>query len=1018
MVSDFRSTVPSAVNDLFAGGGEMGELMRSIDWSQTPLGPKEQWPQSLRTSVSICLASQFPILIWWGSELVMLYNDAYRPILGTTKHPQAMGQCGRECWPEIWDVIGPMLAGVLNKGEATWSDDQLLLLNRNGYIEECYFTFSYSPIRDESGGIGGVFTAVTETTGRLLGERRISTLRELAAESTEAHCAQEVGQLAIRTLAKNSNDLPFTLLYLLNEQGTQARLVGCTGLADDTQGNPVSPLTVALAGEDVCASSWPLKEVVVSGKAVSIEQIPEKYAALLPSFDGETPHSVLILPIVRPGQESLYGFLIAGISPRRALDNDYRSFLDLVAGQIAANIASARAYQEERARAEALAELDRAKTTFFSNVSHEFRTPLTLLLGPVADILTDETLAAEQRERLEMVQRNGLRLLKLVNSLLDFARIEAGRVEAIYEPVDLAAFTAELASNFRSAIERAGLQLVVNCPPLSVPVYVDREMWEKIVLNLLSNAFKFTLEGEIVVALHASEQTVELEVRDTGVGIPQEELPRIFERFHRVHNTRARTFEGTGIGLALVQELVRLHGGTINVSSVPEQGTTFTVSLPLGAAHLPARRIAVQRRTLSSTALGAAPYVEEALRWLPDTPEEMAVSSARTEQSTLQTLTSAPSAKFAQQPAVRVLVVDDNTDMLEYITRLLSPYYTVEAVTDGRAALQAIEQRPPDLIISDVMMPELDGFQLLQAVRSQPATSLLPVILLSARAGEEATIEGLQAGANDYLVKPFSARELLTRVAARLEISRLFQQVQQALHTRDELFSLVTHDLKNPLGAIKGYAQLAHRQLVQANNTTTQAQTASLLTRIDALSSRMTAQINELLELAQLQASQPLKLSRREVDLVALARQAITEYQQTTSHQIIFKTAEDSLTGQFDPVRLERILTNLLSNAIKYSPEGGKIEVDLERQAEQGRSCAILRVRDSGIGIPAADLPHIFEPFHRAANVSGKIAGTGLGLSSVQQMVSHHGGTITVESQEHQGSTFTVRLPLDTDMSF
>jgi signal transduction histidine kinase len=493
-------------------------------------------------------------------------------------------------------------------------------------------------------------------------------------------------------------------------------------------------------------------------------------------------------------------------------------------------------------------------------------------------------------------------------------------------------------------------------------------------------------------------------VRDTGVGLPPEELPHVFERFHRVHSTRARTFEGTGIGLALVQELVRLHGGSISASSTEGQGTTFTVSLPRGMAHLPAERLGT-RRTLPSTSSGVVPYVEEALRWLPASAGETIVSSIWTEQGQIL----AAATVDQEQPRARLLVIDDNADMLEYITRILSPYYTVEAVRDGLTALRQIEQLPPDLVVSDVMMPGMDGFQLLQAIRNRPSTRMLPVILLSARAGEEATIEGLQAGADDYLVKPFSARELLARVAARLEIAHLFQQVQQALRSRDELFSLMTHDLKNPLGAIKGYAQLAHRLLTHAR-APDQGQLAMLLTRIDALSSRMTAQINELLDLAHLQSDRQPKLSQ--LDLVTLLRQVIAEHWQTTSHPIIFQTTEDSLIGQFDAVRLERILTNLLSNAIKYSPDGAQVEVSLERQEEQGSVWAIVRVRDYGLGIPAADLPHIFEPFHRAANVTGKIAGTGLGLSSVQQMVTHHGGTITVESQEQQGSTFTVRLPL------
>jgi signal transduction histidine kinase len=268
--------------------------------------------------------------------------------------------------------------------------------------------------------------------------------------------------------------------------------------------------------------------------------------------------------------------LLVGVSSRRVLDDAYRTFFDLVTGHIGTVIADARAYEEERKRAEALAEIDRAKTVFFSNISHEFRTPLTLMLGPIEDALTDpdEPLPATQLARIETVQRNGTRLLKLVNTLLDFSRIEAGRVEASYEPTDLAAYTAELASVFRSAIERAGMHLVVDCPPLPELVYVDREMWEKIVLNLLSNAFKFTFTGEIRVSLRwgdggvgeAGEVTsalslsslsspphVVLEIQDTGIGIPAAELPHLFERFHRVKEAQGRSIEGSGIGLSLHQ---------------------------------------------------------------------------------------------------------------------------------------------------------------------------------------------------------------------------------------------------------------------------------------------------------------------------------------------------------------------------------------------------------------------------------------------------------------------------------
>jgi signal transduction histidine kinase len=428
-----------------------------------------------------------------------------------------------------------------------------------------------------------------------------------------------------------------------------------------------------------------------------------------------------------------------------------------VASQIGTAVAAAQALEQAQARADALAALDRAKTAFFSNVSHEFRTPLTLMIGP-----TEEALAAPDRalygEDLEIVHRNQLRLLKLVNTLLDFSRIEAGRVTAAFEPTDLSTLTADLASAFRSATERAGLRLVVDCPRLANPVYVDRDMWEKIVLNLVSNAFKFTLQGSITVRLTADETHAELQVRDTGVGIAPDDLQRVFERFHRVERSAARTHEGSGIGLALVRELVAIHGGTIRAESRVGEGTTFVVRVPLGNAHLPPEHVPSAARApgpSGATAGAATPYVEEALRWLPSEGHRR-------------------SEALVERPAsARLLVADDNADMREYLTRLLAGRFEVECVADGLVALDAARRHRPDVIVSDVMMPGLDGFQLIEALRAADETRTIPVILVSARAGDEARIEGLRAGADDYLVKPFSSRELVARIEAQLVRAKL-----------------------------------------------------------------------------------------------------------------------------------------------------------------------------------------------------------------------------------------------------
>ncbi|MES1025463.1 ATP-binding protein [Gloeocapsa sp. BRSZ] len=426
---------------------------------------------------------------------------------------------------------------------------------------------------------------------------------------------------------------------------------------------------------------------------------------------------------------------------------------------------------------EALAELDRAKTLFFSNISHELRTPLTLILNPLEDLLADAEVAPQQREQIEVVHRNSLRLLKLVNNLLDFSRIEAGRMQVVYQPIDLARFTAELASVFRSAIEHAGLNFVVDCPPLSEVVYIDREMWEKIVFNLLSNAFKFTFEGEISVKLQTIGDQVALTVQDTGVGIPPEELPRIFQRFHRVTSMRSRTYEGSGIGLALVEELVKLHGGTIHVTSQVGIGTTFTVSIPLGFAHLPPAQI--RSEELASIAIARNAYLEEVLGWLPEEAKRQRGRGSRgAEESNSQVFSGA---------SAYILLVDDNADMRNYIKRLLSQLYEVVAVSDGVAAIEAIAQRLPDLVLSDVMMPRMDGLELLRQLRSDPHTAKLPIILLSARAGE-AQLEGLEAKADDYLTKPFSPRELLARVRVTLELAQVRQQAAAALEQSEKRY--------------------------------------------------------------------------------------------------------------------------------------------------------------------------------------------------------------------------------------
>ncbi len=732
--------------ECLAGGGELGALMRSKDWSKTPLGPVASWPQSLRTSVSIMLSSGFAVVVAWGPEFIFLYNDRYRPVLGSTKHPMALGSPSAQIFPEVWDFIGPLFRKAL-AGETVALDDMLIPLDRNGYLEECFFMLSYSPIRDESGGVGGMLAIVAETTERVQGERRLRTLRDLASVAPRAHSTEEACGNAAHALSQNPTDIPFALLFLVDDEGKSARLQCQTGLDAEMATSP---------------ERWPLDDAAREGRAIAVEDLGARFGPLPGGAYPEPTHTAVVLPLSRADVHHAYGFLVVGVSPRRALDDRYQGFFDLAAEHVATAISNARAHEAERRRAEALAEIDRAKTTFFSNVSHEFRTPLTLMLAPVEDLIGRGVAPNEAA----LIHRNAMRLLKLVNSLLDFSRIEAGRAQAVYEPIDLAAATRDIASSFRAAIDRAGLLLVVDCPELREAVYVDRDMWEKIVLNLLSNAFKFTFEGRIGVRLCEAGDHVELAVEDTGTGIADDELPRLFERFHRIEGARSRSFEGSGIGLALVHELVRMHGGVVKVTSRLGKGTTFTVSVPLGTRHLPDDRV-LAGRTSDSTSLGAAPYVEEALGWLPDAEAPEPGAGGMIEN--LAPVGLAPPGTSTGT----LVVVDDNADMRAYLVRVLSACGSVRAFADGEQALRAIRREPPHAVVTDVMMPKLDGFGLLNALRADPATRAIPVVMLSARAGEEARIEGAASGADDYIVKPFSSRELVARVSAQLQLARL-----------------------------------------------------------------------------------------------------------------------------------------------------------------------------------------------------------------------------------------------------
>jgi signal transduction histidine kinase/DNA-binding response OmpR family regulator len=1060
-----------------AGGGEMGARMRQTEWSATTLGPPEQWPQSLRSTLSMLLPSKAQIILFWGDEFVVFYNDAYRPVFGA-KHPHALGLPGHRAWSEIWDSqLHELLAGVVRTGEAFWARDLLFELERYGFVEETYFDVSYDPVRVESGAVGGVFCIVTETTERVVGERRMALLRDLAARNATARTAHDACLLATETLAAKADDVTFALAYL---------------------------------GEELQSGTPDAQQRLASVRPDLVKTLP------IAAVSGGRP-----------------GRLVVGINPRRPFDEHYRSFLELVADQLSMALANARAYEEERQRAEALAALDRAKTIFFSNVSHEFRTPLTLMLAPIQDLIAEVNgpLTTTQRSDVDILQRNAGRLLKLVNALLDFSRIEAGRAQATYAPTDVSAVTRELAGAFRSAIEHAGIEFEVACDAIDEPVFLDRDMWEKIVLNLLSNALKFTFNGSIQIGVERSGDGIKLTVADTGTGIPASELARIFERFHRVEGARSRTHEGTGIGLALTHELVRLHGGTIAVESKVDEGTRFVVRVPFGSGHLPQDRV-VSTPLPEWAGHTATAFVDEAARWLPEPILDDGALPVRR-------LGAAERGDGSSRE--RVLVADDNADMRDYLRQLLRDW-DVTTVSNGRAALEQARRNPPQLIVTDVMMPELDGFGLLRELRADPRTEAVPVLMLSARAGEEARVTGLDAGADDYIIKPFSARELIARVRSLLNLSRarreaelqkqhlrsLFLQAptpvvilrgpehvielanpltcrlwgrseadvlnkpllealpelrdqpfkpildevvrtgvtyvgkesaarldrrgdgtydtsylnfvyaplrglddqiegvlvmafdvtdevtarnemnqlraaaEAANRTKDQFLAILGHELRNPLAPILTALQL---MTLRGDGSGLKERTV-----IDRQVRHLVRLVDDLLDVSRI-ARGKIELRQQTIelaDVVATAVEASSPLLDQRHHHLSVDVPRGLLL-RGDATRLTQIVANVLSNAAKYTEPRGAIAIEAVRDGAQVQLC----VKDSGIGISADMMPHVFEMFAQERQALDRShGGLGLGLTIVKSLVELHRGTIEARSAGvGHGSEFVIRLP-------
>ncbi|MGB6000688.1 MAG: ATP-binding protein [Thermoanaerobaculia bacterium] len=653
---------------------------------------------------------------------------------------------------------------------------------------------------------------------------------------------------------------------------------------------------------------------------------------------------------------------------------------------------------------EDLKQLDEAKMRFFANVSHELRTPLTLLFGPL-EMLQSEEVSPHRAQLLESMQTNSRRLLRQVNALLDVAKLEAGRLA--FEPTigDLSELLNELVAASAPHAARKGVLLEAKGLEDLTEFAFDYDKVEMIAANLISNAVKFTPKGgRITIRAGSVDDKVAFEVQDTGPGIPEDQLEQIFERFHQVDSSLSREHEGTGLGLSLARELARLSEGDITVRSQVGRGTVFHVELPLEPTpDRPERRRRARRREdqlsqARTDVLAAREYAARSRRetLLAD------VNLPRLSEVTEELFEAAVGAP-------RVLLVDDNVDLRTFLASRLSRFYRVETAEDGIAGLDAARRARPDLIVSDIMMPRMDGHEFCRRLRDDPAFANTPIILVTAKTGEEAVVEGLELGADDYVTKPFAMRELEARIAAQLRA----KQTERQLHEREsrlaaigQMTSSVVHDLRNPLTLVKGYADLAHALALRGGDLRA---IAKEMAKLKEAADRLRRMIEEILDFARSGTSE-IELSS--VSVAKFLDHTIRSFVTDLADQGIVTRIDLKLDqGQevsLDQDRIKRVLENLLANAREaVMNTGGPRRILVSGESRDGH--LLLRVADSGPGVPEELVDQLFEPFSTA----GKKRGTGLGLATVRNLVRAHGGKITVESKAPEGgAAFTVWLPL------
>jgi signal transduction histidine kinase/ActR/RegA family two-component response regulator len=706
----------------------------ATDWAKTPLGPMDRWPPSLRLAVDICLSSRFPMFVWWGSELINIYNDSYSPMLGL-RHPRAFGRPARESWEDIWSVIGPQVDMVMNKGNATWNERVLLVMERKGYTEETYFTWSYSPIRDETGKVGGLFCACKEETDVIFAERERDLL--LAQAQTERARLEliatgaplpEVLSSIVRSVETQSTDGLICSILVLDDAGERLLHGAAPGLPD-AYNEAIHGVAIGPAVGSCGTAAFQRRPVFVTDIASDPLWVDYRDLAAVHGLA-----ACCSTPIMSSDDSVLGTVALYYRTPRApsAHDNELIHSATHLAGIVLEKERVDRRLRqsleaEQAARGEA-ERASRMKDEFLATLSHELRTPLNAILGWTRILRLKPGISADLIQGVDVIERNARAQATIIQDLLDMSAIISGKVRLNVQPMDVARLVESALDTAMPAAQAKQIRLeaMLEDGRGLIMVSGDAGRLQQVLWNVLSNAVKFTpREGRIVVALERADGHAQIRVTDSGQGISDDFLPYVFDRFRQADASTTRRHGGLGLGLAIVKQLVELHGGTVAVASEGlGRGATFTVALPL----------------------------------LAGTEEPVAEREA----------SAALSAEPDPVTGLRVLVVDDDLDAREVVKRLLEERRSVVS-TAGSAeeAMRLLREKRFDVLVSDIGMPDEDGLSLLGRVRALGAMAGgdLPAVALTAYARPEDREKAMRAGFQLHVAKPIDPAELFTLVA-------------------------------------------------------------------------------------------------------------------------------------------------------------------------------------------------------------------------------------------------------------